>query len=452
MKHKRITALLLACLTLFALAACTSSSVPPSPSQPGQTDAPSSTPPESDDPTAPPAESKTIHYWAMWNETETYADVLKEAITRYEAATGNKVEVNWLGRDVRTTLKAAIDAGETVDVIENTPDWLYPGLGAEYLLPMDEYLSKEYATTGGKTLAETIIPSYIDYAKTYTSDGSVQFIPEQPALIGMFYNKAIFAEVGVNAPPATWAELLDVCQKIKDAGYDPITVDDAYRPYYMVSYLLLQKGQAWFQELDADTTGEMWGDPAVLQVARALTELREKGYFSPTTPSNVFPAGQQELALGTTAIYLLNGSWLPNEIAATAGPDFKWGACAFPALPGADFANTTTQLTTQGFAISAKSANPDEAAELIAYFLDVPTQQGLADKAACVPVVQGVNWPDALADVKTLSDNMSGSFTVWGGQSDGTVIAALSENFGKLIAGNLTPEAFVDAMKAATKR
>ena len=59
-----------------------------------------------------PTGGKTINYWAMWSETEIQAEVFKEAIARYEAATGNTVKVNWLGRDVRLTLKSAIDSGE----------------------------------------------------------------------------------------------------------------------------------------------------------------------------------------------------------------------------------------------------------------------------------------------------------------------------------------------------
>jgi len=395
---------------------------------------------------------KTLYYRAMWNETEGSAIAIKEAIASYEAATGNKVEVSWLGRDVRNTLQAAIDAGEEVDLLENTPDWLFPRLGPDYMIPLDAYLDKTYPTTDGKTLRETIIPAYIDYAKTYGEDGAIRFVPCQPALIGVLYNRDIFEEVGVTAPPATWAEFLDVCQKIKDAGYDPLTVDDAYRPYFIVSYLLLQKGQDWFYQLDNDASGEMWGDPAVLQVAQAMEELVSLGYFSPTTPSNMYPAGQQEIGLSMTAIYLVNGSWLPIEVAATAGPDFRWGACPFPAMPGAAYPSTATQVTTQGYAISSKSKNPDETAELIAYLMSVPSQQALVDKANSIPVIPGLSWPDSLADFREMQDNMTDSFTVWGDQREPAVLAALSENVGKLIAGGITGEAFVEAMKEQTKR
>ena len=65
----------------------------------------------------------------------------------------------------------------------------------------------------------------------------------------LFYNKAIFAEAGIDKMPATWDEFLDCCQKIKDAGYDPITVDDAYQQSMYGHYLAMIKDVDWVGEL-----------------------------------------------------------------------------------------------------------------------------------------------------------------------------------------------------------
>ena len=84
--------------------------------------------------------------------------------------------------------------------------------------------------------------------------------------------------------------------------------------------------------------------------------------------------------------------------------------------------------------------------------MDAKTQQALVDRAACVPAVDGVNWPAMLEDVKAMLNSMTGTYTIWGNMSDTNVSAALTENLGKLMGGDLTPEAFVDAMKTGTKR
>ena len=74
----------------------------------------------------------------------------------------------------------------------------------------------------------------------------------------LFYNKAIFAEAGIDKMPATWDEFLDCCQKIKDAGYDPITVDDAYQQSMYGHYLATIKDVDWVGELLTDKTGKLW--------------------------------------------------------------------------------------------------------------------------------------------------------------------------------------------------
>ncbi len=46
-----------------------------------------------------------------------------------------------------------------------------------------------------------------------------------------FYNKGIFEEVGVE-PPTTWSELMDTCEKIKQAGYIPLAIEGDYTSFW----------------------------------------------------------------------------------------------------------------------------------------------------------------------------------------------------------------------------
>ncbi|MEG2314418.1 S9 family peptidase, partial [Brevundimonas sp.] len=65
---------------------------------------------------------------------------------------------------------------------------------------------------------------------------------------------------------------------------------------------------------------EMWQDPPVLEMAQAYADMATKGYFHANTASNIFPAGQQDLA---------NGAVLPDAIDSATGdftfsPDSQW--------------------------------------------------------------------------------------------------------------------------------
>ena len=249
--------------------------------------------------------------------------------------------------------------------------------------------------------------------------------------------------------PATWAEFLDCCQKIKDAGYDPITVDDAYQQSMYGHYLAMMKGTDWVTQLLTEKNSELWNDPAVLQMAQDFAELREKGYLAASVGSNVFPAAQNgEFALGTAAMYY-NGSWLPNEVADITGDDFQWGAMFFPAPEGSIYPYTTYTTGCQFYAVTKASQYPEAAFKLLEEFSSVETQTGLVDKVAAMPIINGVPLPEKLQCVGELMEASTDAF-VWGGSSeeDGDIRAIINAAFTDLVAGNTTPEQFVKAIQS----
>lgn len=393
------------------------------------------------------AEEVVLNYWAQWSENETQATVLKEAIARFEENNpGYTVEVNWAGREVRDILKSSIDSGAKIDIVEGAHDNMSANLGEEYLMDLTPYVS-------GSDLEASITGGMASFAKSFASDGeSWYYIPTQPFVGTLFYNKAIFAEAGVETMPATWDEFLDCCQKIKDAGYDPITVDDAYQQSMYGHYLGMMKGVDWVSQLLTDTTGELWSDPAVLQMAEDFAELREKGYLAETVGSNVFPAAQNgEFALGTAAMYY-NGSWLPNEVAEITGDEFQWGAMFFPAPEGSQYPYTTYTTGCQFYGVTKNCEYPEAAVALLAEFSSVETQQALVDQAQCIPVVDGVTLPDNLICVGELMEASTDAF-IWGGSAveDSEIRAIVNAAFTELVAGVINAEQFVENIQSQLK-
>lgn len=429
---KRFIALLLALTMLVCLASCGSKAAD-TPS--AGTEVPTEKPTEA----SAPAEKKVINYWAQWSENETQAAVLKDAIARFEADNPEyTVEVNWVGREVRDILRTSIDAGTKIDIVESDYGHISGTLGEEYLMDLTPYMA-------GTEFESSISGGMASFAKSFTSDGeSWYYIPAQPFVGTLFYNKAIFAEAGVDTMPKTWDEFLDCCQKIKDAGYDPITVDDAYQQSMYGHYLAMIKGVDWVNQLLTDKSGALWSDPAVLQMAEDFATLREKGYFAETVGSNVFPAAQNgEFAMGTAAIYY-NGSWVPNEVAPITGDDFQWGAMFFPAPANSIYPYTTYTTGCQFYAVTKTCAYPEAAVALLAEFTSVATQQALADQAQCIPVIGGVELPANLVCVGELMDASTDAF-VWGGCTveDGDIRAIVNAAFTELISGSITPTDFV---------
>jgi raffinose/stachyose/melibiose transport system substrate-binding protein len=397
--------------------------------------------------------SGDLTYWAMWNETEPQAEVIKAAINDFKAANpGVNVKVQWNGRDIRKTLKAALDAGQGIDIFENDPAWITKNLGINYALKLDDYFAKTYATTDGKVFKDTIIPVITTWISSFSKGQGLYYVPNQAYNVGIYYSKDAFQKANIDKAPQTWDEFLSACKQLKAAGYAPLTVDDAYMELLMGQYLGMEKGDAWVSKLMQDKTGAMWDDPAVLQFAKAYEDLYKKGYISKNAAGNKYPAGQQELGLGKAAMYL-NGSWLPNELASTTGPNFKWGAFSFPNIPNATENNTAMTFGANSYAINKNCKNADAAFELLTYIVCKKTQNAFSEKAASMPVTLDTNWPAALSDVKQLFEGATKNLAWACNLGDGGDFEpiALAE-FTKLISGKVTAEKFVSNMKAAAKK
>ena len=246
---KKLLALLLAALMVFGMVACAKTAETPAADTPaGETTATADKPAEETTADETPAESDgdkiVIHYWAQWTENEAQAEVYKAAIARFEQAHPDcTVEVNWAGRDVREILRASIDSGNAIDIVDSGFDQIVNLLGEDYLMDLTSYME-------GSDFEKAISAGMAAFAKSFASDGtSWYYIPSQPFVGTIYYNKAIFAEAGIDAMPTTWSEFMDVCQKIKDAGYDPITVDDAYYPCLYGTYLAMMKGPETMKKL-----------------------------------------------------------------------------------------------------------------------------------------------------------------------------------------------------------
>lgn len=391
----------------------------------------------------------TLVYWSMWNDTEPQGEVWQEVIDGFMTEHPKvKIEVQWCGRDIKKILKPALDGGQTIDVFE------YP-LEAEvgdYVMDLTDYVQQTFDTTDGKALADTILPSMTVTPKSQT--GRTDMLPAvgyKPYMSLFMYNTAIFKEAGVTSEPKTWEELDAACAKIKEAGYVPLTFDDAYAAWLPGMFLGREKGQEWVQQLVKDPTGEMWKDEAVIHMAESFADFAQKGYFDENVGGNKYPAGQVDIGSGKVAMYY-NLTGLPTEVADITGPDFEWGGFSFPDV--VDGANRCGKEDVSGctmLSINKNTADSDLAMEFIAYFLS--KDQEMVDKAGTIPASLKATWPKNMQGMKNAFENVETVIKVASDiTSNPDLTPTISENFIKLAAGQITAQQFVDNMAAAAKQ
>jgi raffinose/stachyose/melibiose transport system substrate-binding protein len=403
--------------------------------------------------------SGDVVFWSMWSDTEPQAKVIQTAVKAFETANPDvKVNVKFTGREINKLIKPALDGGEAIDIFEGDPANAISSL-KDHLLKLDEYVGQPSIGMDGKTVEQSLLPSLMSWTKSLSVAAGLEegyyALPQQPFAVLFFYNKEVFEKAGVTTPPTTWDEFMSANEKIKQSGVDPITFDDAYRDLFIGGYLSSAMGHEWVDQLVNDKTGDMWKDPIVLQFANDIVTMREKGYFSKKIAGSKYPAGQQDLVLGQSAAYL-NGTWLPNEVSATAGPDFKWGAFQFPTIPNGNGKGGHKELTfgAQALMLNKKSGNKEAAMELIKYLIGKSAQEGMVQQAQAIPATVDTEWPAALAEASAAMDRAELN-QPWGAGINNNADLAMSTIipvFMELVSGKMTAEEYVAKMSAEAKK
>lgn len=394
--------------------------------------------------------SGKVVYWAMWNETEPQAEAIKYAIDLFNKDYPDvKVEVQWIGRSNTQTVGPAIQAGEKVDIFDNVPYITDPTIFAN----IDQLYSE---TAYGKdalfkdTLIKGAVIGDVMQAEAAGLKDGMYGVPVNPFVGGFFYNKELFAQAGITNTPQTWSEFLEVCQKLKDAGIAPITVDDAYMNLMYSYYMSRLVGQETIMQMVEDPKASAWTDGALMTVLEKMEEFATKGYYSNTIATNKYPAGQQEFALGEAAMYL-NATWFPGEVADTAGPDFQWGQFSFPTVDGGKEPITAVVLSPISMCVSAKSDNKEASMELLKYIASVPVQQKLSE-LGFVPATAGTQWPATIADMGPIADSATEVYAFNANFASDFINGAVAPEFTKVMTGKTTAKAAYDAIIAQASK
>lgn len=233
----------------------------------------------------------------------------------------------------------------------------------------------------------------------YGRDGEYYGVPWSWGAVGMFYNRALFEQAGLDPdnPPQTWTEFLAAVQALKDAGITPIALGerDKWPGHFWWVYLAIQLGgeQAF---LDAYSRTGSFTDEPFVQAGEYLQQLID---LQP------FPDGYLGLGYGDQASLMGNGlaamelmgQWGPSVQAANSesgeglGENLGW--FPFPAVEGGAGNPNDVLGGGDGFAVGANA--PDEAVEFLRFLTSAENQRAGA-QIWIVPVVNGVD--DVFAD------------------------------------------------------
>lgn len=242
MNKKAISMLVASCMT-FSLAACgssgssgTTSSVSSDTATTAEVTTAAENSSESATPVATSLESSVPAYtgdpyeisMAVWSgEWNDKLDRMMKGFNDEHKDDGLTLNVEMQSGDYSNFLGSCAASGEYPDVFILTPYaqvQQYAKNGTIKDLSGEPFVSKVYEGS----------------LASVTYDGKIYGYPANYEYLGVFYNKDLFAQAGIDSVPTTPDEFKDVCQKLQDAGITPIaaTWKESWTLKHLLSMLI----------------------------------------------------------------------------------------------------------------------------------------------------------------------------------------------------------------------
>jgi raffinose/stachyose/melibiose transport system substrate-binding protein len=234
----------------------------------------------------------------------------------------------------------------------------------------------------------------------YTFDGKTYGVPWNAGMVGFWYNKALFEQAGITAPPATWDEFLTVVQQLKDAGITPLALGgkDKWPGHFYWVYLATRIGGRDAFEAAYNREGS-FADPAFVQAGEQLKNLVDLQPFQAGFLGAGYPDHQVVMANGQAAMELM-GQWAPGANSAVAEDVAAYqdtlGWFPFPAVTGGAGDPSDVLGGGDGFAIGKNA--PPEALDFVRFLTNAENQRtavqaGMAGTPGVIAAADAIESP-----------------------------------------------------------
>ena len=445
---KRLSAILLALVTVFALCACGQTAVPADDTASAETDAAADVAP-----VEAAEESVTINVVTSYGVGDGSRRSYEQAVAGYEAATGNTVN------DASAAASEAWKAKVLAD--------FETGAEPDVLLFFTNADAEPLISAGKVVSIDTVRAEYPDYAANMkdsmmpaAADGKNYAVPSYGFWENMFVNRSVLDSCGVAVPGAdyTWEQFLADCQIILDNGYIPIACSLAEAPGCWFEFAVMNNGtvdnQLAVPTLDAD--GKLAEDEVSAKWIAALDdikELYERGFF----PRNTLTADDAETVdmFGQgAAAFLIDGSWRVDCFTENYGDELDNYVTSCVPAKGERKATETIGGISMGYFITEKAWNDPAKRDAAVGFVSYLTSDDVLSTFVTTDLTALANGakPSGLNGLQQSAADANASITaVTGAVQDTVTDEARSELFDSIqdvVTGKMTSH---DAIESAIK-
>lgn len=229
------------------------------------------------------------------------------------------------------------------------------------------------------------LPSIIEQG---TVDDELYALGVMESSVGLYYNKDILEEAGIEVPeaddPWTWSEFMDILEELKPLmdekdGYPlDMTFPVGETSIYYFAPFVWSGGGELISE-DGLTADGYFNSEQTLEAMQYFRSIVENGYMSEAPIDHLFESGR--------AAFKFDGAWEVNTVY-TSYPDIDLGVAPYVVNDNWD-GGTYTPTGSWAFAASSETENIEGATELVKWMSGVESGIRIWEMAKSFPSTYG---------------------------------------------------------------
>jgi raffinose/stachyose/melibiose transport system substrate-binding protein len=387
----------------------------------------------------------TVEWWNI-STTEPAKSVWAGLAKKFEAANPKvKIKIVQLENDAYKSKMTALTASGKL------PDIFHTWGGGVLKQQVDAGLVEDL-TDRTKPWADGLLKVT---KEPYILDDKVYGIPFDMGMIGFWYNKKLFKQAGVSAPPTTWGGFLEAVSKLKSKNITPIALagKEKWPGMYYWAYLAMRT--AGIDALQKASEDKDFTGAGFVEAGRHLKQLVDlqpfqKGFLNAAYST---PTGQAAAVGNGKAAMELMGQWAPSvEADSGKGLGGDLGFFPFPAVEGGKGA--LTEVFGGGGGHALRRGAPQAAVDFLKFFASEATELELVKKTSILPVLPNAEKAMTDPNLKLVQAQLKAAtgFQLYLDQAYAPAVGQeVNDSVAALIAGSKSPEQVTQSITQTAK-
>ncbi|GAB2831253.1 ABC transporter substrate-binding protein [Streptomyces daliensis] len=348
---------------------------------------------------------KELTYWASNQGASIEHDkkVLTPELKRFEKRTGIKVKLEVVPWDsLLDRILAATSSGQGPDVLNIGNTWSASLQATDALLAWDE---KNLKQIGG---GDRFVPSAL--AATGAEGKPPAAVPLYSLAYGLYYNKKMLKDAGIDEPPATWDELVDAGEKLTGDGHYGLAVEGG-NPVENAHHACVLGKQHGHDFFDASGKPDFDSPAAVKAVKQYIDFLAGDGIAAEGNAEYAKNESVKDFATGKAAMLMWQAA--ATSLKSHGMKSDEYGVAPIPVQAEGATGERAVNSMVAGInlAVFKNTDNIDGAMKFVKFMTSDEEQRKLNATYGAVPPVEAAQDDPAFStpDLKVLRETLASS-------------------------------------------